>query len=546
MENCLTAESLLLPPIMEFNSTQLSYKETGQFSKIVVDYIDASPQLKPFYNHPVSIEGIKAAIKSRMQFNTDRTLLVSELKKQYENVSTTEAVEKNIEKLLADNTFTVCTAHQPAIFTGTLYFIYKILHAIKLSQQLGNELPQYQFVPVFYMGCEDADLDELGSIWLNGEKLVWDTKQTGAVGRMNTKGLEKLIYRIEGELSVQPYGKELMQLLKDCYLTSPDIQTATFKLVNALFAAYGLIVLIPDNGNLKKTMVSIFEDDLLNQKPSTIVEKTINDLSQHYKVQANPREINLFYLKDNLRARIIQGGTRYKIQGTSIEFSKDELQQALKEHPEHFSPNVILRGLFQETILPNIAFIGGGGELAYWLELKDLFEHYNVPYPVQVLRNSFLLVEKRWKEKLLRNGFDVKDCFKTADSLLNKVVTSQSEQQLNLSGEIEHANNHYLHLKNVAAKVDVTLSTHVEALQVKALKPLRELEKKMLRAEKRKFEEQKRSIQLIKSALFPQDSLQERIDTFLPYYAKWGKSFLDVLLNHSLTLDQQFVVLEEA
>ncbi len=122
--------------------------------------------------------------------------------------------------------------------------------------------------------AEDADLDELGHVYLSSEKLVWETKQTGAVRRMQTKGLDKLIHRIEGELSVQPYGKELIQLLRDCYLQSPDIQTATFKLINALFAEFGLIVILPDNANLKKVMEPVFSEDLLQQTPAAVVGKT--------------------------------------------------------------------------------------------------------------------------------------------------------------------------------------------------------------------------------------------------------------------------------
>ena len=178
-------------------------------------------------------------------------------------------------------------------------------------------------------------------IYLDHEKITWDTKQTGAVGRMKTKGLEKIITRIEGEYSIKPYGKELVQLLKDCYINSLIYKTATFKLINALFAEYGLIVLIPDNANLKKIMIPVFEDDLFQQIPSMIVGKTINDLSKNYKVQANPRDINLFYLKDDLRERIIQEDTGYKVQGSGISFSKAELKQELEKHPEHFSPNVI-------------------------------------------------------------------------------------------------------------------------------------------------------------------------------------------------------------
>lgn len=528
---------------MNCNTTQLPYIATGYFSKIVTDYLQQSPSLRPFYEYEPGLQGIQAAINNRQQLPLHRSLLSAALKKQYSTIATTEAVQQNIELLQQDNTFTITTAHQPAIFTGTLYFIYKILHTIKLAERLKKDLPQYQFVPVFWMGSEDADLEELGKIWLSGDKLVWDTKQTGAVGRMNTKGLETIIHRIEGELSVQPHGKDLVQLLKDCYLNSPDIQTATFKLLNALFAEYGLIVLLPDNADLKKVMLPVFEDDLFHQTASGIVEKTIDQLAEHYKVQANPRAINLFYLEGNIRERIEKQGEEWIVIGTDIRFTADTLKKELQEHPERFSPNVILRGLYQETLLPNIAFIGGGGETSYWLELKDLMHHYKVSYPVLVLRNSFLIVEEKWQERISKLGFDIKDFFQSEQQILTALVTRHSNGHLKLENELLAAEQLYKQLREKAGQIDETLLPHIEALEVKTLKPIQELEKKMLRAEKKKYEQEQQHINATKAALFPADGLQERIENFMPYYALWGKTFIDCVYNSSLTLEQEFVVL---
>ena len=292
---------------MDCTVTHLPYKDTNHFSKIVTDYLDRSSPLRAFYEHDVSIQGIQSAISAREKFPTNRTVLVAELEKQYASTITPQRVKNNIQLLQKENTFSICTAHQPNIFTGHLYFIYKILHAIRLADHLTESIPGKQFVPVFYMGSEDADIEELGNIWLNGEKLTWETQQSGAVGRMGTTGLEKIIERIEGELSVQPFGKQLVDILKRCYLNTQNIQDATFKLVDAMFGDYGLIVLIPDNAALKQQATHIFEDDLLNETPSVVVEQTASRLHDSgYKLQANPREINLFYLKDGIRERIVK------------------------------------------------------------------------------------------------------------------------------------------------------------------------------------------------------------------------------------------------
>lgn len=529
---------------MDCTSTLVPYQHTGYFSKIVLNYLDQSPLLREFYEHDVNIEGIKAAIGQRKLFPTDRKLLHDELLRQYDGVPVSSRVTANIQQLTSSNTFTVCTAHQPGLFTGNLYFIYKILHAIRLAEYLHGEMPQYNFVPVFYMGSEDADLDELGHIHMDGQKLTWETKQTGAVGRMQTKGLEKLIDQLEGRLSIQPFGKELIDLLRRCYLESENIQVATFKLVNTLFADYGLVVLIPDNPNLKKVMRPVFEQDLMGQIPSDIVSRSVDALDNAgFKVQAHPRDINLFYLRDNLRERIIQNGSGYKVHASDMKFSTEELQQTLEQQPEVFSPNVILRGLFQETILPDVAFIGGGGELAYWLELKGLFEHYNVPFPVLVLRNSFLLVEKEWKNKMQRIGLSEQDVFLSSRELLNRLVKKQSTNQLSIEGQIAAARELYAELKAIAKSVDVTLVAHVSALETAALNKLQSLEKKLLRAERKKFSDQQRQINSIKEALFPKENLQERVENFLPYYAKWGKDFLTMIYEHSQPLQAGFAVI---
>jgi bacillithiol biosynthesis cysteine-adding enzyme BshC len=530
---------------MDCNSTQISYGASGYFSKIIVDYIEQSKNLSGFYKHQVNMAGMADSIKAREKFATNRSLLVQALTKQYQDVETSGLVLENIKSLGSENTFTICTAHQPVIFTGTLYFIYKILHVVKLAKDCAVNFPGKHFVPVFYMGSEDADLDELGKIYMDAEKITWQTKQKGAVGRMKTTGLSDIINSLQGRISIHNFGPELTELFRNTYLKSPDIQTATFRLLNILFKDYGLVILVPDNADLKRAMLPVFEDDLFNQTPSIIVAKTAKKLGEHYKVQANPRSINLFYLKDDIRELISFNGAEFEVRHTDIHFTSDELRKELVDHPERFSPNVILRGLFQETILPNVAFIGGGGETAYWLELRELFEHYQTPFPMLVLRNSFLIVDKKHSEKLQHLGISSTEIFQPAESLINKLVIKNTDKQLDLSSEISSFRSDYLKLKTVSESIDQTLVKHVAALEARAIKGIETLEKKLLKAEKRRFDAQNRQVVQVKSALFPLNGLQERIDNFIPWYSRYGKDFLGTIYKHSLSLEQQFVVLEE-
>ena len=531
---------------MDCISTRLPYRQTDYFTKIILDYLDHAENLKPFYAHSPSLQGIQKAINERKTVSTNRKVLAEELKKQYAD-SAVSAVDKNIEALLSEDTFTITTAHQPNSFTGPLYFLYKILHTIKLAEHCKASLPQYNFVPVYYMGSEDADLEELGHIYLGGQKIEWKTKQTGAVGRMKVdKEFLKLIELINGQLIVLPFGNEIVSHVKKCYQEGVMIQDATFKLVNSLFGEYGLIVFIPDNADLKKQAVKIFEDDLLNETPSVIVEQTANRLQgAGYKLQANPREINLFYLKDGMRDRIVKIKDKYITHDSRIAFNEKEIINELQNNPERFSPNVILRGIYQETVLPNIVYIGGGGEIAYWLQLKDLFANYKVPYPVLLLRNSFLFVEKKWHEKINKLGFAVEDLFLPEQELISRLVARDTKNEIKLNGNFTDAEQLYESLKKQVVSVDSTLARHVEALKTQSLYRLHELEKKMLRAEKRKFTDQQRQIHTIKEDLFPSNSLQERTDNFMQYYAKWGKDFIGQVYRHSLSLEQEFAILNE-
>ncbi|MFN2457598.1 MAG: bacillithiol biosynthesis cysteine-adding enzyme BshC [Chitinophagaceae bacterium] len=531
---------------MNFTAERIPYHKTNSFSKIVLDYLDQSESLQSYFSSPPTLQGIEQAIHQKKKQSISRSVLVTQLQKQYSILETGELVKSNIELLASENTFSICTAHQPNLFTGPLYFIYKILHVIKLSLFLKSHLPQYNFVPIFYMGSEDADLAELNNITVDGKKYEWETDQKGAVGRMQVdKKLLDVIQELKGQLSTEKYGAEFIGYLKEYYVTGATIQIATLKLVDALFKNYGLVVLIADDAQLKQQMLPVFEDDLFHQKSSQIVEATCTSLNEHYNVQANPRDINLFYLKDDIRERIIERNGVYAIHGTSILFTTEELKKELQQYPERFSPNVILRGLYQETILPNVAFIGGGSELAYWLQLKDLFQHYSTPFPVLVLRNSFLLLHKQQHEFINRLDISSEDIFKNESDILNRQIEKQGKK-LQLNGELYELQKVYDQIKTAASLVDPTLAEHVAALKTKTSNQLITLEDKMLRAERKKYEALKRQISKVKTQLFPVGGLQERTENISAFYAKWGREIILKLYEFSPALEQEFSVISEA
>ena len=529
---------------MKFNATQIPYHATGLFSQLVRDYVDNKGTAMHYVSYEPNFEGVQNAIKARSNFKTNRPLLGEVLKAQYANLSTIKAVDNNVDLLLQENTYVITTAHQPNIFTGPLYFFYKIIHTIQIAAELKKQFPQNNYVPVYYMGSEDADIDEVGSFYLGGDKLQWETKQTGAIGRMKVDdALVNLLKNIEGYWSVKHQGKEAMSVLSDAYKKGVTINEATLNLVHRYFGQYGLVVIQPDDTKLKSCFISVMEKELTTQFSQKSLQPTLASLREQYHVQTEGRNINLFYLKDNTRARIELSNGVYTIVDTDITFSQAAIIAELHAHPERFSPNVILRGLYQETILPGIVFIGGGGELAYWMELKNVFNDAGVHYPVLQLRNSFLFIKEKVSKQWQDLGFDLNALFKPVQQLEVDYVKAHTQHNLSLADALEAMKNLYQSIQQQAIEVDATLGDHTMNLSVQSIKKLVELEKKIVKAEKKKQSIAIERIHHIKNELFPENSLQERVDNFAEWVGEYGWAWVEAVIEHSNTMEQGFTIL---
>ena len=535
---------VILTLIMIKAAEQVAYPLTGYFSSLVSDYLEANQKLAPFYTHAPSIDGVKAAMAARDLFNTPRTVLVNALNKQYETVKAKDLVTANIQSLAKSKTYTVTTAHQPNLFTGPLYFIYKIAHTIALSRSLNKQMPEANFVPVYYMGSEDADLEELGFVNIGGQKLVWQTKQTGAVGRMLVDvELLSLIKLIEGQIGVSVHGIAWVNLLKQSFTIGKTIAQATLEIVHHLFGDYGLVVVQPDSPELKSLFTSVIEKELTTGFSNNAVQQTIKNLSVHYKVQAAGRAINLFYLQGNKRERIVQTDAGYEVTALGLSFTQEQILADVQNNPANYSPNVILRGVFQETILPNIAFIGGGGELAYWLELKDVFAAACVPYPVLLLRNSFLLISDKQAKQLQKLEISLDALFKGLQYNIDRFVIKNSGFQLQIDSQMASIESQYNLIKEQAQSIDTSLVQHIEALAHKQSQKLIQVQKKMLRAQKRKFEVEQQQMTKTLNLLFPGGSLQERTENIADWYKIYGTHFVRAIIENSDDFTKGFTLL---
>ncbi|MBN8682750.1 MAG: bacillithiol biosynthesis cysteine-adding enzyme BshC [Chitinophagales bacterium] len=507
----------------------LPFPEVPQFAKTDVAYATLVPELRPFYQYTPDLDTFEAVIANRRQYATPRTLLSAVLTEQYAGLPQMAAVSANIEKLTQENTFTVITAHQPSILLGPLYFLYKAITAITLAEQI-EARHGVAVIPVFVLGSEDHDLDELNKINLFSKKLVWETTESGAVGSMRTDGLSLFLEELTAIMGQSDAAQALMARVQSAYAPGRSIAQATRAMLHDLFGQYGLIVADGNDARLKAQFRPVMQDEMGPQHAVRLVNESIAALQAiGFKAQASPREINLFYLIPGMRERIVQEAGQFKVLNSAYTFTHSEILAEIEAHPERFSPNVVLRPLYQEMIFPNLAYVGGGGELAYWLERKGLFEHYGVPFPVLIRRNSVHWYDRDAVKKLEKFGFSAEESFQDTEYLIRQFIEKNAAAEISLEQEIADLKSIYQRLATKANTIDPTLEKSVLAESVKAEGALEQWEGRLRRAEKQKHEVTLNQLRTFKEKYFPGGGLQERSDNFLPYLLKYGPGFVEIL-----------------
>ncbi|RZK50373.1 MAG: bacillithiol biosynthesis cysteine-adding enzyme BshC [Pedobacter sp.] len=524
-------------------ATYVSYKDTHSFSKLSLDYLAGEPSLYPFYKFKPSFEGLEEALTNR-KFKGNRLILKEVLLKQYADLETSDAVRSNIEKLADEGTYTITTGHQLNIFTGPLYFIYKIVSAIKLAAELAAKYPHLSFVPIYWMASEDHDFLEINHVNLGQKKITWEDSQKGATGKMSTVGLLTALKEFQAYLGLEPFADEISAWMQEAYTNYPLLADATRYFVNKLFESYGLVILNPDDAALKRLFSPILKAELVAMKSHSMVEETTNQLVDlGYKSQIHPREINLFYLQNGLRERIEYVNGRYQVNHTSINFNQTEILQELELHPENFSPNVVLRPVYQELILPNIAYIGGAAEVAYWMQLKAVFDLYEVDFPVLLLRNSALLVESRAQTLLNKLYFSDTDIFAPREELIEKWLNNNIEDTASLTAEKQALQQILTQIQSKAGEIDATLVYATKAATVRIEKIIGQIEHKLFKAQKNNHAVSLNHIDSFKNILFPQQHLQERYLNIVPFYAKYGPHLITQLYKSFNPLAAQFTLI---
>lgn len=513
--------------------SKIDFDKTNSFSKSFIDYISGSETLSPFHNGLPTKENLRKQIDHRNFNDGNRPALVETLKRQYEGLEISEALSSNIDLLSDNKTFTITTGHQLNIFTGPLYFIYKIVTVIRACEELKATYPEFDFVPVYWMASEDHDFEEISYFRYGGKKFQWHTEQTGAVGHFNPKELKSIIDEFPG----------IPAFFQEAYLKSKTLAEAVRKYVNHLFGEYGLVVVDADDEVCKSLFKEVIEGDVFDHIPHSKVASTSEILEKlGYKAQIFPREINFFYLKGDVRNRIEVDGDTYSVVDTDIQFSREEIQKEIDEHPERFSPNVVLRPLYQECILPNLAYVGGPSELVYWLQLKDNFDHFKVTFPLLMPRNFGAVLDKRTLERIEKADLSFEDLFKNELELVNEKVAEATQFNLDLSAQKKELKTLFDKALEQAKAIDATLERTVLGEHRRSERSLEKIEKKLLKAERKNQEVLVNRIYAIKEVLFPDGTPQERKDNFLNFFLNDPK-FINLCMESFDPFDYRFHLL---
>ncbi len=504
----------------------IDFENINSIPKLVKDFL--GKRLERFQDNVFGLENFKNQILLKENsFSCERREILYDtifLQNQEEPMSTKQL--EHLFLLKEKNTFTITTGHQLNLFTGPVFFVYKILQTIKTATFLKSNFPEHNFVPIFWMATEDHDFEEVDHFKTREHYYEIKGNSGGDVGNIKIED-QYFIQEFEKEFKDNLYGTELILWIKKAYKKGNSHTQAIQYLVNQLFADYGLLVIDGNEKQLKSQVKEIFRKELLSNQLFENTKKQRNFLEENYhKVQVNPREINLFYLSET-RNRIERINDEYFILDTDLKFSQEEILDELEKHPERFSPNAVLRPAYQESILPNLAYVGGNAEIMYWIELKDHFESINLPFPILVPRNSMLFLEEKSIRKIENSGLKIENFFENFAEVMNQKLLENSEIKVLLTEKETELISSFSELKNKASETDKTFLNLVEAEETRQLKSFRRMQKRLLKAEKIKQSERFDQMQNLFLKVHPAGNWQERVFNFSVFYADFGKQWID-------------------
>lgn len=467
---------------------------------IKADYLRGKDFLQPFYQYSPIQTDFLSIIQDKSREFTDRNTLYESLGEQYAGIDMGPEVSANLEALKSPNTFTITTGHQLIVYGGPLFTFYKVLHVILLAKHLEEQYPDYRFVPVFWIHTEDHDYEEINHYFTDfDEKKVYQGIFSGSVG-------EHVLTEEIQAIAPAHFPSEL----KACFAPGLTLARAFRLFFHTLFKQDGLVILDPDHPKLKARFQSVLINEFTHYDSGRLIEANTHALEEAgYPAQITTREINFFYKSPGIRNRIVAQGENFSVIDTPLSFSREEMFRLIRTQPERFSPNVSLRPLYQEILLPNLAYIGGWGEIAYWLQLKNVFDHYQTNFPLLLPRFSATLFRAEQAEAWKNLGFQLADIEKNLQSL-NAIYMPRVWDKQPYDNLVMDLNKNMEALGNYIQTFSQTLPRAVIGQKVKNQAFLDNLQKKLERV----IREQHpvfSTMRDLKNTIQPDGQVQERI-----------------------------------
>ncbi len=511
---------------MAFEIYKCAVDASHQFSPLVNEYLYHPQRIRSLYHRLPKQENWIDLIEEKKLQNLDRDLLVQVLLEQHADIDNA-LIQDRIKKLGKSSTFTVCTAHQPLLFTGHAYFVHKILDVIKLASEIDASLASYDVLPVFYIGGDDSDWEEIGRVSIHNETFRYAPPREVMSGRkVIDQEIIDLLQSVLQKLSNLPHAQELSTMMRNAYQIGTTFTDATRKFVYHLFSEYPIIVMDADDPRLRASMRQALQTDLLEQKTASIMQAHLDILREGFKITAPPQPTNFFYIHNDLRIKINANQDRWHIGEDDWSYSR--LENEIHEKPENFSANVIYRPLYQESILPNICFTGGGGELSYWLELKSLFRALEIPMPALKLRTSLGIIDAETSQNLTQSDYTFGDLFLSESDFLDKYVYLKNNISLLTSykHDLDVAMENYLEEIHSNFELSANQSQYAKKTIDQLHLHLSKKIKKHLRIQEQSGISEYKNLQ---AQVLPHQKLQERGDSFIQYLAMYGKKIVDDL-----------------
>ncbi len=525
----------------------INFSDIPGHHNLFLDYLYEFDNVKHFYKNDFRNKESYLSVfrKVAEKFDDFRNELSDIVKDQYSIHKPSHKTEKNISLLKSKKTLAVVTGQQLGLFGGPLYTLYKIITAIKLSQYLSERYDEYQFVPVFWLEGDDHDFNEVRYMNLisdNNELLkfsyedeIEEDENKGSIGRLKFNEKINLVhYELSAKIRKTDFSQSLIEKLKSYYTDNETFKSSFSKLIFSLFDEYGLIIFDPQDKKVKERLKPVFKKEISDFRIHT--EKLVNVsalLEETYHAQVKVRPVNLFYSNEEGRYLIEPVENEFRLKRKRKRFTYDELMSLIDTEPEAFSPNVLLRPICQDFVLPTAFYIGGPSEVAYFAQVMPLYDFYQIEAPIIYPRSSATLVEKNISSILEKFGLTVLDVFMDSDKLKSRVVGSLSDSTIESMFESTYNQIElsFDQLKEKLFELDKTLSDASTKYKQKIINYIDELKSKTIEAQKKKFEVTLRQIDKLAVNVFPNGNLQEREINFIHYANKYGDNFLKLVFD---------------